>query len=84
MNGQTYNKAKEMSCSTTYLLLMPNLMMVGKVLLTFCVRKPALFSPTLKFRPKDVLKKLRNLDTSEANGPDGSFSTVLKNCTPYY
>ena len=36
----------------------------------------------MKFRPKKVLKKLRNLDISKANGPDGISSTVLKNCAP--
>lgn len=37
---------------------------------------------TVKFWPKVVLKKLRNLDTSKATGPDGISATVLKNCAP--
>ncbi|XP_071478923.1 uncharacterized protein [Diadema antillarum] len=37
---------------------------------------------TIRFWPKVVLKKLRNLDTSKATGPDGISATVLKNCAP--
>lgn len=37
---------------------------------------------SLKFWPKIVIKKLRNLDTSKASGPDGISATILKNCAP--
>ena len=37
---------------------------------------------SLKFRLKDVLKQLRTLVMSKANGPDGISSTVLKKCAP--
>ena len=41
---------KRLSCSTTYLLPMPRLLIVGKVLT--CMRKPVLFSPTWTFDQK--------------------------------
>ena len=51
-------------------------------------KRPKLASKTsavlssLKFQPKKVYRKLHNLDTSKANGPDGISATVLKNYAP--
>ncbi|CAG4959523.1 unnamed protein product [Colias eurytheme] len=38
--------------------------------------------PQITIKQKDVLKILRNLDTTKASGPDGIPAIVLKTCAP--
>ena len=81
-DGHIYNKASEKA------QLLNNLFAANSQIDDGGKTPPKLHAKTnatlssIKFRPKVVLKKLRTLNMSKANGPDGISSTVLKKRAP--
>ena len=80
-NGQIFHDAEEAELLNNTFAANAHLDDQGKIPPKLKLKTDETIS-TIRFWPKVVLKKLRNLDTSKATGPDGISATVLKNCAP--